>query len=368
MKLIYLLAAVGAVWAVRYLWLKLRDQAADSNPQLLQEVQNLPPNALYPAGGKEKWGYINSRKEWIIKPVFFAAGDFFEGRAVVQKLTVEPEYARTYALIDTTGRVVADGYDRMLDFSDGLAAVARNEKWGFIDREGKEVIPLQYEDAASFSEGLACVKLGGKNGFIDKAGKMVIAPQFSRSCTASVFSEGLASVYTTYDDGPSGYIDHSGRFVIPPDFSFVQPFHEGLAMVRPLDSPYIGFIDAKGRWVIKPDRYEDGHTMYEGIASVARLSADRRQWHWSLIDRSGKTIAELPYRFVGIFREGLAGVQGEDRGWGFIDRTGREVVKPTYTGVSLYRHGLARMETGSLFGGLKTVYITKTGKVFWKGE
>ncbi|MDR1120865.1 MAG: WG repeat-containing protein [Dysgonamonadaceae bacterium] len=47
-------------------------------------------------------------------------------------------------------------------------------KYGYIDDEGKEVVPFQYDDAWRFSEGLASVELDGKYGFIDKTGKVVI--------------------------------------------------------------------------------------------------------------------------------------------------------------------------------------------------
>ncbi|MCX7985750.1 MAG: WG repeat-containing protein [Bacteroidales bacterium] len=39
-----------------------------------------------------------------------------------------------------------------------------------MDKSGKEVIPLKYDDAGYFSEGLARVKLNDKWGYIDKNG------------------------------------------------------------------------------------------------------------------------------------------------------------------------------------------------------
>ena len=48
-------------------------------------------------------------------------------------------------------------------FRDGMAIVYSNEsnKWGFIDKSGKVVVPLQYDLAYDFSEGLACVMCPG---------------------------------------------------------------------------------------------------------------------------------------------------------------------------------------------------------------
>ena len=55
-------------------------------------------------------------------------------------------------------------------FSEGLADVRLNGKWGFIDKSGKVVIPFKYDDALPFSEGFAVVELDGKDGYIDKNG------------------------------------------------------------------------------------------------------------------------------------------------------------------------------------------------------
>jgi hypothetical protein len=372
MKFLYVLTVLGSLWAIRYVWHLLRQRAEPSTMLTTQEQQIIPTDALFPIPVNGKWGYMNSQKEVVITPAYFMANDFQEDRAIVQNLAYEPTYVRNYAVIDATGKTLTDQpYDRILDYSEGMAAVQKNEKWGFIDKQGKLVIPLQYEDAGYFSEGLACVKQDGKNGFIDKRGTMVLKPQFERACYVSTFKDGLAAVYTTYDNGPSGYIDHTGKFAFPPLFSFVEPFQDGLALATSLETGKMGFINRQGKWVIEPTQYEDAHSFREGLATVATLTADRTRWQWRLIDTTGKTIAELPrYRSAGVFAQGLCAVQNEQkRGWGFIDRQGREVIPTNYAGLtSIFRNGLARMETGSLFGGLETVYITQTGKVFWRGK
>lgn len=65
-------------------------------------------------------------------------------------------------------------YDRAECFNAGLALVGKNDKYGFINKQGKAVIPLVYDDAWEFAENLANVKKDGKWGFIDKTGKTVI--------------------------------------------------------------------------------------------------------------------------------------------------------------------------------------------------
>jgi hypothetical protein len=56
-------------------------------------------------------------------------------------------------------------------FFEGLASVELNHKYGFIDKTGKEVIPLEYKYTENFSKGLALVQLGYKWGYVDKKGR-----------------------------------------------------------------------------------------------------------------------------------------------------------------------------------------------------
>ncbi|EIQ8871589.1 WG repeat-containing protein, partial [Campylobacter coli] len=46
------------------------------------------------------------------------------------------------------------------------------------DKNGKIVIEPKFDGVGNFSEGLARVELNGKYGFIDKSGKIVIEPKF----------------------------------------------------------------------------------------------------------------------------------------------------------------------------------------------
>jgi WG containing repeat len=43
----------------------------------------------------------------------------------------------------------------------GLFVAAKHSKYGFIDKNGKVIVPFQFDDAHIFSEGLAAVCVGG---------------------------------------------------------------------------------------------------------------------------------------------------------------------------------------------------------------
>ena len=59
-------------------------------------------------------------------------------------------------------------YDKAFSFSkEGIARVQINDKTGYIDTEGKMVIPFEYEEMSSFEDGKARAKKDGKWGLID---------------------------------------------------------------------------------------------------------------------------------------------------------------------------------------------------------
>lgn len=95
-------------------------------------------------------------------------------------------------------------YDYVGSFVDGLALVGKDGKWGFINTDGQEQIPLRYDDLNPFSEGLADVRLGGKWGFVNAEGKVVIPIKYE---FVYPFEDGKA--YVQSEDWH--YIDKQGR-------------------------------------------------------------------------------------------------------------------------------------------------------------
>ncbi|MCM1222110.1 MAG: WG repeat-containing protein [Lachnospiraceae bacterium] len=96
------------------------------------------------------------------------------------RLKITPEFSKAI-----------ERYDYIDAFSEGLAAVRRDGKWGYINLKGEEVIPCQFSNdypVGQFSEGLACVvderapkdsKLINKRvGFINKKGEWVIEGEY----------------------------------------------------------------------------------------------------------------------------------------------------------------------------------------------
>ena len=124
--------------------------------------------------------------------------------------------------------VVAPQYHSAWNFHEGLAAVKVDWAKGFIDREGKVVIPIKYQYVGPFRDGKAKVMLDDVWEYIDHEGKTVGVAEPERMEDDSVTPE---EPFPTVKGKKFGYTDKEGNFVIKPKFIQAKPFSEGRAAV-----------------------------------------------------------------------------------------------------------------------------------------
>lgn len=112
-------------------------------------------------------------------------------------------------------------------FSEGLAAVYSNGKWGYINVEGNVVIDFQFSDAWPFSEQCAAVSHATthKIGVIDAKGNLLVDFKFNHYYSANaeyiptyVMGNGLMQVMADEDNTELsgiwfGYIDEAGNII-----------------------------------------------------------------------------------------------------------------------------------------------------------
>lgn len=227
------------------------------------------------------------------------------------------------------------------EFSEGLAPFLSNGKWGFIDEQGREVIPATLAEPSSFFEGLAAVKLRGKWGFIDRTGKIVIQPKFDET---NGFWEKRAAVRV---GSHWGYVDPSGRMVIDPRFDQASDFAEGLAPVRLSDT--WGYIDKDGKTIIDFG-YKGAWCFHDGLALVRSNGLE------GFIDHSGRFVIPLKFQQAWSFSEGLAAFRTGET-FGYVDRTGKIVIYPQFDSALEFKNGRAQVKSGDRWG-----YIDPAGK------
>jgi hypothetical protein len=308
---------------------------------------------LAAASQRERWGWIDPRGEWVIKPRYGHVGStqFSQGLAAVCALR-----PRRYGYIDRAGRdVIPPRFASAQGFSDGLAVAGddvqqsngkRARCSGYIDTAGDWVVPAgRYAAAYALGEGRGLVQSHeGRFGYVDPRGELVVPATLRQ---AGFFREGLAAV--TLASGAHAVIDPTGRVVFEHSYGSIVGFYNGLARVRVGERD--GYVDASGALVIAP-RFDYAGLWWsdEGLAAAnvgARRASDGglRGGRWGFIDRGGNWAIEpqfedglRPPHFAG----GLAVVRKDFRE-GYVDTRGRWVIAPRFQQAWDFAEGLAQV-------------------------
>ncbi len=307
---------------------------------------------------------------WIF--VFLLANlNFVEASAPLAPIKADKQ--ERYGFIDREGKLVIEGqFEDAGRFSQGFAPVFFEGAWFFIDARGANAFSRTFTEIKGFKEGLAAVKEENSWGYIDISGKMVIACQFEE---AYDFSEGLACVQIgKKEDGSAkyGYIDSTGKFAIDPFlefydnqyFSWPTAFSEGLAsgwIKQDNEQPMVGYFDRNGETVIAPAFIEGGR-FSQGLAPVS--TSDDSEKGGRYIKKDGSFAFRQEFARTGPFSDGLAPVAfanpSNEQSWGYIDESGKTVIAAGYTYAEPFIDGIARVFIGDFSN---EAYIDTTGKV-----
>lgn len=115
-----------------------------------------------------KWGFIDKDSIVLIPFEYDFLNPFENGLAYAKN------DGKEFFITKKNLKLEGD-FEAINVFSEGLASAKRNNKWGFINSEGKFVIPSQYDKVDYFRPSSLCaVQKNGKWGFIDKTGKEII--------------------------------------------------------------------------------------------------------------------------------------------------------------------------------------------------
>ncbi len=332
-----------------------------------------------------KWitgdGYVNTKGEIVVPCDLDKAYDFNANVAWVKR-----EGEDFYRLIDKSGKVLpTKKYDKVGKFFDSdlkRCAVYQDGKMGFVDELGNEVIPCQYTGASYFSEGLVSVALAssvkGEYGFINRDGEVVIPLEFIQAGTSSfhngmaratvggktvlidkkgnvVFktkngniqgvSYGLISVITKPNRGGWGWINFKDEFVVDPIYDHAINFNEdGYAVVE--QDGLKGMMDTTGKMVL-PMKYEtiycdiseDGYFcgVYPSKQVTSLANAEKDYFDANLNKISLENVKYLMGAKNGN-RIVFANLEGKK---GYMDRNYQIVIPPLFTKAKTFHEGLA---------------------------
>jgi len=149
-------------------------------------------------------------------------------------------------------------YDFIQLSPDNTFLVTLNGKHAYFNEHGAMFLPFEdrYDSYGDFSEGLARVrhKTSGKWGYINKQGTEVVPPQFH---FAEDFSNNMAIVRNEHDR--YGAINKQGNLIIDYLYSYLSPFRNGFAKFGNFTK--WGLLDKQGNVVVPQEYVHIGEVM-----------------------------------------------------------------------------------------------------------
>ena len=234
-------------------------------------------------------------------------------------------------------------YEEVYRFTEGMACVKTNGKWGYVNTRGEMAIPAVYDEAFNFSAGAACVVRDGKASLIDKQGGVVLATQYK---WLEKFKDGYIRVSDNND--LEGCLDPDGNLVVSCKYHIFYGFEGNLSMVSSGSHVYddnarYGYVNRDGAEVI-PLIYHDAESFDGGYAEVCTGEPhyDHDDSKWGLIDTSGNVV--IPPEYSGICQhEGLVSFkagESDESMWGVMDLRSNVIIPAEYDKIYLCGGGV----------------------------
>lgn len=230
------------------------------------------------------------------------------------------------------------------NLKDSITVFFQEAKRGFLNiYSGQIVIPAQYDRAWVFSEGLGAVVKDGKVGFVNINGETVIPFEYGycsqwKDQVDFLFKKGYCTVIEP-TTAKHGLIDKSGKWVVDPQYDYINNPHKGFRIVK-LNDKY-GVMDSTLQlslpiiydWI---DYYEDGFML---------LSGNEKQ----LMAYDCKTVLQ-PFVYDNVYHLTYGTDKVDEEGsviyakcdmnsyevagrYGLMDKSGKIITKPLYTAI-----------------------------------
>lgn len=236
---------------------------------------------------------------------------------------------------------------------DSLAVFSKNGKRGYLNRfSGEIVLPAIYSRAWVFSEGLAAVEKDNKLFFIDHSGNIIIDNNLDVHFNEPkyAFHDGYCIVKSAVD-GKAGLIDRQGNWALTPEYDAVTHeykfwkvkkdgvyglFSEALDTIYHVENPYI-HITKDAILVRFPDHTAKRYN-FQGDLLVDFVIDYVENMHYATTKlRNGNQeegeVAISPIYDVAKCQRYMVRSGSYDEYFGLMDRNGKRITLPEYLSI-----------------------------------
>lgn len=323
--------------------------------------------------GNRITGVYDSKGNVIVAPRAAEQCEFHDGVSVGRYINRRPEgVSYRFFIMDESGKetilpkeLFIEGF-MSVRFENGLLAVRdSNHKWGYVNHDGKLVIPCQYDEADSFESGYAEVKKDGRWMIINKKGEIIVDDSLVVSSLAGSYlvvtdgklfglmdENGIIRIPIKYDEiskehyitatanGETSVFDTEANYLfsIPDNLNIDGRSRDGIIVLHDDETGAIGFANEKGDILgdciyslapppFDPDQFtgDDADPDYEYYQMTKDIISEGMIMlvlgdHFGFMDKTGKVTVPAVYTAALPFENGSAFVRKQDGTWLKIDK------------------------------------------------
>lgn len=206
-----------------------------------------------------QWGLIDLNGKRLSFPVYDYITDLQEGLAFIASRD-----GRRGILSPDGKRFIPAGpdtWERLYNLNEGFIGAHIGRQQGFVDTNGKLRIANRYDTVSFFSDGMAAVAIKGKWGYVDKLERLRVQPLYD---LVEPYKNGYAVVQL---GGRQGVVDKKGVFLLPLEYDKISRLSNGRFLLK--QGELFGLADDKGNKIISP-KYNDVQDLQNGYLLVSR--------------------------------------------------------------------------------------------------
>lgn len=305
------------------------------------EKGNITSETYFSVYKDDKWGVINSTGNYVIDPsytemivipnnkmgVFICTYDINYETGEYKTLVLNEKNERIFTEYDKVESISNKDKNNNLWYEKKVLKVQKNGKYGLINFEGKEVLPINYEEiiAVAGIENSFKIKKDGKCGIVDNEGKVVIEPQY---VDIDILGKDNKSGFIVKDEsGKYGIVDYSNSQILQIKYDSIEKIYG--------NDLYVVTLDGKQKVVNK----ENAKVLTSGFDSIKQILSNQenavifvKNGKYGVMNLKGEILIDAQYDSLEETKTGIFIAKKGDK-YGIININKEEKIEFKYTSI-----------------------------------
>ena len=260
-------------------------------------------------------------------------------------LNLDKDGLRGFYNLETKKTIKCIYDDCVSGFDNGIVAVIKDEKYGYLDTNGLLIGERYFDDVAygdediAFRENISYVKNGEKYAFLSRDGKLLTKFIYN---SASLFQDGYSIV--SDKNNLFGVVDPNFNFVIKCKYTSLKRIDSATVQFIVQNEDAYGIIDINDQAVLD-FKFEAIEKINENILNIQRekisMNSPKNQMvvsynslKFGLLDLAKNEVVPFIYDQVEHLHDTLFKVKSEQY-YGVLDNKGKTLIKVKYDDISL---------------------------------